>query len=83
MQSDWMSVEEFACRLNVTRRYASKLLRTHKLRPVRIVRRKRYVLRAAAERYCKKRQARAQRALSELASIWQGLYRDDRTRSFD
>lgn len=70
MQSDWMSVEEFACKLNVTRGYASKLVRTYKLRPVRIVRRERYVRRATAERYCERRRARARRALRELARIW-------------
>lgn len=77
MRGDWMSVDELACKLNVTRDYASKLLRTHKLRPIRIVRRKRYVWRASAERYRKRRGERARHALRELARISQeaGFYR--------
>lgn len=72
-----MSATELAWRLNVTTPYVRRLLRSHTLRPVCVVRRERFVRRMTAERFCKKRRARATKALRELERISQewGLYR--------
>ncbi|WP_079481984.1 helix-turn-helix domain-containing protein [Paraburkholderia hospita] len=72
-----MSVDEVAQLLNVTRGYVvRRLLRKHVLRPVFIIGGRRYVLRAKAEAYYRKRRRIARRALRELADVCQeaGLY---------
>ncbi|SIT39472.1 conserved hypothetical protein [Paraburkholderia piptadeniae] len=74
-----MSVAEVARLLNVSSGYVMrKLLRKHILRPVIVVGGRRYVLRAKAEAYCRKRKRIAHRALRELARVSQaaGLYSD-------
>ncbi|MHB9839716.1 hypothetical protein Q8F57_033385 [Paraburkholderia terrae] len=74
---DLMSVVEVAQLLFVSRVYVrKKLLRKHVLRPVVVVRGRKFVLRAKAEAYRRKRQRIACRALRELARISQevGLY---------
>jgi hypothetical protein len=76
MEREWMSVAELAWRLNVSIPYARSLLRSHALRPVRIVRRTRFVCRATAERYRDRHRKFARKALRELAMVSQeaGLY---------
>ena len=74
---DLMSVAELARLLFVSRVYVvKKLLRKHILRPVTVRRGRKFVLRAKAEAYRRKRQRIARRALRELARISQevGLY---------
>lgn len=74
---DLMSVAELARLLFVSRAYVvKKLLRKHILRPVTVRRGRKFVLRAKAEAYRRKRQRIARRALRELARISQevGLY---------
>jgi hypothetical protein len=72
-----MSVAELARLLFVSRVYVlKKLLRKHTLRPVIVRRGRKFVLRAKAEAYRRKRHRSACRALRELARISQevGLY---------
>ena len=74
---DLMSVAELARLLFVSRVYVvKKLLRKHTLRPVSVRRGRKFVLRAKAEAYRRKRQRIARRALRELARTSQevGLY---------
>jgi hypothetical protein len=74
---DLMSVAELAKLLFVSKTYVrKKLLRKHILRPVTVRRGRKFVLRAKAEAYRRKRQRIARRALGELARISQevGLY---------
>jgi excisionase family DNA binding protein len=67
---DLMSVAELAQLLNVTRRYVRKMpMRKHILRPVRVVRGRKYVLSSKAEAYRKKRSKITRRALRELARV--------------
>jgi excisionase family DNA binding protein len=69
---DLMSVTELAKLLFVSKTYVhKKLLRKHTLRPVRVRRGRRFVLRAKAEAYRRKRQRIARGALRELARVSQ------------
>jgi excisionase family DNA binding protein len=78
---DWMSIDELAWRLNVTRNYALRLLRAHAIRPVRIVRGSRYVLRVSAQAYRRKQRARARTALRELGRVSQDVHLYENTTS--
>lgn len=72
MRDDMMTVADVAATLNVTPGYLRrKLLRRHVLRPVIVRRRRKFVLRAKVERYCRKRRRNARRALGELARVSQ------------
>jgi hypothetical protein len=74
---DLMSVAELARLLFVSPVFVcKKLLRKHTLRPVSVRRGRKFVLRAKAEAYRRKRQRIARRALRELARTSQevGLY---------
>jgi excisionase family DNA binding protein len=74
---DLMSVAELAKLLFVSKTYVrKKLLRKHTLRPVTVRRGRKFVLRAKADAYRRKRQRIARRALRELARTSQevGLY---------
>ena len=76
-QTDLMSVTELARLLFVSKHYVRKrLLRKHILRPVTVRRGRKYVSRAKAEAYYRKRRRIARRALRELARVSQeaGLY---------
>ncbi|MFL9898961.1 hypothetical protein PQR71_12490 [Paraburkholderia fungorum] len=71
------SVAELARLLFVSRVYVlKKLLRKHTLRPVIVRRGRKFVLRAKAEAYRRKRRRIARRALRELARVSQdvGMY---------
>ncbi|BCF95896.1 hypothetical protein PPGU19_004650 [Paraburkholderia sp. PGU19] len=77
---DLMSVAEVAQLLFVSRGYVrNRLLRKHVLRPVVLVRGRKFVVRAKAEAYRRKRQRIARRALRELARISQGVRLYDNT----
>lgn len=69
---DLMTIAEFAQFLNVSRGYVvRRLLRKHASRPVILRRGRKFVLRAKAETYRRKRQRIARRALRELARVSQ------------
>lgn len=75
--NDLLSVAELARLLFVSPGYVrKKLLRKHILRPVVVRRGRKYVSRAKAERYRRKRRRIARRGLRELARLSQevGLY---------
>lgn len=80
-QSELMSVAELARLLFVSPGYVrKKLLRKHTLRPVIVIRGHKYVFKAKAEAYRRKRRRIVKRGLRELARFSQeaGLY--DKTR---
>ncbi|WP_207001340.1 type II toxin-antitoxin system Phd/YefM family antitoxin [Trinickia mobilis] len=76
-QGDLISVTELARLLFVSKRYVrKKLLRKHILCPVTLLRGRKYVIRAKAEAYYRKRRRIARRALREMARVQQegGFY---------
>lgn len=66
-----MSADELAQHLKVSRGYAMKLLRKHALRPVVVIRRRRYVSRSKAKTFYRRRQRIALRAMREMTHLSQ------------